>query len=180
MNLVMTILGFAMSATFVMFVCARLLCVRIRQRHSRSRSSLDPTPDDVSECRGAWPLSSPPPVALLASSLARLAVKCKLLASDLAAGPWTGSVCVCVSNLFLCWLAGCRNWWCNWCSSSWSGPSMAWTRRSWPPSPLSSTVKECSPPRTMQCKTPSSAAPRKLLECLHCLSDETTVVVLRR
>lgn len=49
LNLVTTVIGFGMSATFIVFICARLICGRIRSADSRPatldidlRSDLDP------------------------------------------------------------------------------------------------------------------------------------------
>ncbi|RWW56745.1 hypothetical protein BHE74_00036513 [Ensete ventricosum] len=41
LNLVTTVIGFGMSATFIVFVCTRLLCSRIRSTDSRA------TPFDI-------------------------------------------------------------------------------------------------------------------------------------
>ncbi|KAI7748623.1 hypothetical protein M8C21_012423 [Ambrosia artemisiifolia] len=41
MNLVTTIIGFAMSATFIVFVCARLICGRFRRYESRQLFEID-------------------------------------------------------------------------------------------------------------------------------------------
>lgn len=37
-NLVTTIIGFGLSATFIVFVCTRLICGRFRERHVGSRT----------------------------------------------------------------------------------------------------------------------------------------------
>lgn len=37
-NLVSTIIGFGMSATFIVFVCTRIICGRFRERHVGSRT----------------------------------------------------------------------------------------------------------------------------------------------
>ncbi|XP_023764367.1 RING-H2 finger protein ATL66 [Lactuca sativa] len=41
MNLVTTVIGFAMSATFIVFVCARLVCGRFRRYESRELFEID-------------------------------------------------------------------------------------------------------------------------------------------
>ncbi|KAJ3706658.1 hypothetical protein LUZ61_010363 [Rhynchospora tenuis] len=41
LNLVTTVIGFGMSATFIVFVCARLICGRIRNRDSRGAPLYD-------------------------------------------------------------------------------------------------------------------------------------------
>lgn len=48
LNMVTTVIGFGMSATFIVFICARLICGRIRSDDSRAatldielRSDLD-------------------------------------------------------------------------------------------------------------------------------------------
>ncbi|KAI3693894.1 hypothetical protein L1987_76849 [Smallanthus sonchifolius] len=41
MNLISTVIGFAMSATFIVFVCARLVCGRLRQDESRQLFDID-------------------------------------------------------------------------------------------------------------------------------------------
>lgn len=35
MNLITTIIGFGMSATFIVFICTRLICGRLRRMESR-------------------------------------------------------------------------------------------------------------------------------------------------
>ncbi|WJX92777.1 RING-type E3 ubiquitin transferase [Trifolium repens] len=47
-NLVSTIIGFGMSATFIVFVCARIICGRFRERHvirSRTIYEIESRPD---------------------------------------------------------------------------------------------------------------------------------------
>lgn len=41
MNLITTVIGFAMSATFIVFVCARLVCGRFRRYESRQLFEID-------------------------------------------------------------------------------------------------------------------------------------------
>ncbi|KAF5811678.1 putative chromatin regulator PHD family [Helianthus annuus] len=41
MNLITTVIGFAMSATFIVFVCARLFCGRFRRYESRELFEID-------------------------------------------------------------------------------------------------------------------------------------------
>ncbi|KAK9048219.1 hypothetical protein SSX86_032818 [Deinandra increscens subsp. villosa] len=41
MNLVSTVIGFAMSATFIVFACARLVCGRVRRQESRQLFEID-------------------------------------------------------------------------------------------------------------------------------------------
>ncbi|XP_024992779.1 RING-H2 finger protein ATL52-like [Cynara cardunculus var. scolymus] len=41
MNLITTVIGFAMSATFIVFVCARLVCGRFRRYESRQPFEID-------------------------------------------------------------------------------------------------------------------------------------------
>lgn len=41
MNLITTIIGFGMSATFIVFVCTRLICGRIRQIEARQMYEID-------------------------------------------------------------------------------------------------------------------------------------------
>lgn len=41
MNLITTVIGFAMSATFIVFVCARLICGRFRRYESRQMFEID-------------------------------------------------------------------------------------------------------------------------------------------
>ncbi|KAK3034886.1 hypothetical protein RJ639_033249 [Escallonia herrerae] len=41
MNLITTIIGFAMSATFIVFFCARLICGRLRRFESRQMFEID-------------------------------------------------------------------------------------------------------------------------------------------
>ena len=36
MNLITTVIGFGMSATFIVFVCTRIICGRLRSSHSNS------------------------------------------------------------------------------------------------------------------------------------------------
>ncbi|KAF8379416.1 hypothetical protein HHK36_028851 [Tetracentron sinense] len=45
MNLVTTVIGFGMSATFIVFVCTRLICGRIRPVESRPEFEMDSTTD---------------------------------------------------------------------------------------------------------------------------------------
>ncbi|KAL5727719.1 RING-type E3 ubiquitin transferase [Ranunculus cassubicifolius] len=45
MNLITTVIGFGMSATFILFVCTRLICGRIRASESREAFELDSTTD---------------------------------------------------------------------------------------------------------------------------------------
>ncbi|MCL7033448.1 hypothetical protein MKW94_025830, partial [Papaver nudicaule] len=45
MNLITTIIGFGMSATFIVFVCTRLICGRIRAADSRPVFEMDPRTD---------------------------------------------------------------------------------------------------------------------------------------
>ncbi|MQM04260.1 hypothetical protein Taro_037056 [Colocasia esculenta] len=42
MNLVTTVIGFGMSATFIVFVCARLICGRTRSADSRASAATSP------------------------------------------------------------------------------------------------------------------------------------------
>lgn len=41
MNLITTIIGFGMSATFIVFVCTRLICGRLRGVESRQMFEID-------------------------------------------------------------------------------------------------------------------------------------------
>ncbi|GAA0159618.1 hypothetical protein LIER_16351 [Lithospermum erythrorhizon] len=41
MNLITTIIGFGMSATFIVFVCTRIICGRLRRRESRQMFEID-------------------------------------------------------------------------------------------------------------------------------------------
>ncbi|KAM7512031.1 hypothetical protein LguiB_010906 [Lonicera macranthoides] len=41
MNLITTVIGFAMSATFIVFICARLICGRLRRIESRQLFEID-------------------------------------------------------------------------------------------------------------------------------------------
>lgn len=41
MNLITTIIGFGMSATFIVFVCTRLICGRISRRQSRQMFEIE-------------------------------------------------------------------------------------------------------------------------------------------
>jgi hypothetical protein len=45
MNLITTVIGFAMSATFIVFVCARLICGKLRRIESRQMFEIDSTID---------------------------------------------------------------------------------------------------------------------------------------
>ncbi|KAF5188073.1 Ring-h2 finger protein atl2 [Thalictrum thalictroides] len=45
MNLITTVIGFGMSATFILFVCTRLICGRIRAADSGEAFELDSTTD---------------------------------------------------------------------------------------------------------------------------------------
>ncbi|KAJ4953455.1 hypothetical protein NE237_030287 [Protea cynaroides] len=52
MNLITTVIGFGMSATFIVFVCTRLICGRIRSVESRPMFVLDSVTDiEQSELR---------------------------------------------------------------------------------------------------------------------------------
>ncbi|KAL9245321.1 hypothetical protein vseg_018985 [Gypsophila vaccaria] len=44
-NLITTIIGFGMSSTFIVFVCTRLICGRIRMGDPRRASDTEPEPD---------------------------------------------------------------------------------------------------------------------------------------
>nr|GMD29834.1 RING-H2 finger protein ATL39-like [Ipomoea batatas] len=41
MNLITTVIGFGMSATFIVFVCTRLICGRLRRRQSRQMFEIE-------------------------------------------------------------------------------------------------------------------------------------------
>ena len=41
MNLITTVIGFGMSATFIVFVCTRLICGRLRGVESRQMFEID-------------------------------------------------------------------------------------------------------------------------------------------
>lgn len=41
MNLITTIIGFGMSATFIVFVCARLICGRLRRVEERQMFEIE-------------------------------------------------------------------------------------------------------------------------------------------
>lgn len=41
MNLITTIIGFGMSATFIVFVCTRIICGRIRASESRQMFEIE-------------------------------------------------------------------------------------------------------------------------------------------
>lgn len=41
MNLITTIVGFGMSATFIVFVCTRLICGRLRQMEAQQMLEID-------------------------------------------------------------------------------------------------------------------------------------------
>ena len=43
-NLVTTVIGFGLSATFIVFVCARIICGRLRER-SRTIYEIEPITD---------------------------------------------------------------------------------------------------------------------------------------
>ncbi|XP_047342681.1 RING-H2 finger protein ATL54-like [Impatiens glandulifera] len=48
-NLITTIIGFGMSATFIIFVCSRLICGRIRRRAESSRQMLEISINDIEQ-----------------------------------------------------------------------------------------------------------------------------------
>ncbi|KAK9147721.1 hypothetical protein Scep_006478 [Stephania cephalantha] len=55
MNLITTVIGFGMSATFIVFVCTRLICGRVRANSSRPIYELDSV-TDIEQITGvmAW------------------------------------------------------------------------------------------------------------------------------
>lgn len=56
MNLVTTIIGFGMSSTFIVFVCTRLICGRLRE--GESRHTLDGGLEiDLEQSRGLMALN---------------------------------------------------------------------------------------------------------------------------
>ncbi|KAF6160503.1 hypothetical protein GIB67_019272 [Kingdonia uniflora] len=50
MNLITTVIGFGMSATFIVFVCTRLICGRIRAAESGPVFELDDSITDLEQC----------------------------------------------------------------------------------------------------------------------------------
>ncbi|XP_050918244.1 uncharacterized protein LOC127135624 isoform X2 [Lathyrus oleraceus] len=67
-NLVSTIIGFGMSATFIVFVCTRIICGRFRERHVGSRTifQIESRPDiEQPECDGNEPEPEPAFVAAI-------------------------------------------------------------------------------------------------------------------
>ncbi|KAG6477627.1 hypothetical protein ZIOFF_066895 [Zingiber officinale] len=47
LNLVMTVIGFAVSTMFIVFVCTRLICARIHLRNSRMSLPTDASRSDL-------------------------------------------------------------------------------------------------------------------------------------